>query len=87
VDGIDAFLSGKKELDKRPKVDVHHFDEIRKWLETGHEYNEVHGAVLGTSERKDILHNFEDRSQRHIIPHNELPATSRRVISGRDRAG
>jgi Pyruvate/2-oxoacid:ferredoxin oxidoreductase delta subunit len=71
VDGIDAFLNGK-ELDKRPKVDVHHFDEIRKWLETGHEYNEVHGAVLGTSERKDILHNFEDRSQRHIIPHNEL---------------
>jgi NADPH-dependent glutamate synthase beta subunit-like oxidoreductase len=71
VDGIDAFLKGK-ELDKRPKVDVHHFDEIRKWLETGHEYNEVHGAILGTSERKDILHNFEDRSQRHVIPHNEL---------------
>ncbi len=62
VDGIDAFLKGKKELDKRPKVDVHHFDEIRKWLETGHEYNEVQVPILGTSERKDILHNFEDRS-------------------------
>lgn len=71
VDGIDAFLKGK-ELDKRPKVDVHHFDEIRKWLESGHEYNEIHGGVWGTSERKDILHNFEDASQRHIIPYTEL---------------
>src|SRR5574340_1169524 len=71
VDGIDAFLAGK-ELDKRPKVDVHHFDEIRKWLESGHEYSEMHGEILGTSERKDMLHNFEDRSQRHVIPHNEL---------------
>jgi len=71
VAGIDAFLKGE-ELDKRPKVDVHHFDELRKWLETGHEYNEVHGEIWGTSERKDILHNFEDRSHRHVIPHNEL---------------
>ncbi|MFP5409065.1 MAG: FAD-dependent oxidoreductase, partial [Gammaproteobacteria bacterium] len=71
VDGIDAFLKGK-ELDKRPKVDVHHFDEIRKWLETGHEYKEVKGQVWGTDDRKDILHNFEDRSARHIIPHNDL---------------
>jgi Pyruvate/2-oxoacid:ferredoxin oxidoreductase delta subunit/thioredoxin reductase len=72
VEGIDAFLKGKKELDKRPKVDVHHFDQIRKWLETGHEYNEIKGQEMGTSERKDLLHNFEDRSGRHIIPHNEL---------------
>ncbi|HJX58732.1 MAG TPA: 4Fe-4S dicluster domain-containing protein, partial [Thiobacillus sp.] len=72
VDGIDAFLNGK-ELDKRPKVDVHHFDEIRKWLETGHEYNEdLHGGIWGTSDRKDILHNFDDRSARHIIPHDAL---------------
>ena len=72
VDGIDAFLKGHKELDKRPKVDVHHFDQIRKWLETGHEYNEIKGQDMGTSERKDLLHNFEDRSARYIIPHNEL---------------
>ncbi len=72
ADGIDAFLKGHKELDKRPKVDVHHFDQIRKWLETGHEYNEIKGQDMGTSERKDLLHNFEDRSARYIIPHNEL---------------
>lgn len=72
VDGIDAFLRGK-DVDKRPKVDVHHFDEIRKWLEAGHEYSqEIHGEAWGTSARKDILHNFEDRSSRHIIPHEDL---------------
>jgi NADPH-dependent glutamate synthase beta subunit-like oxidoreductase/Pyruvate/2-oxoacid:ferredoxin oxidoreductase delta subunit len=84
VDGIDAYLRGHKELDKRPKVDVHHFDQIRKWLETGHEYNEIKGQDMGTSERKDLLHNFEDRSARHIIPHNELflghfPAVDRHI--------
>jgi len=72
VDGIDAFLAGK-DVDKRPKVDVHHFDEIRKWLEAGHEYNcDIHGEAWGTSARKDILHNFEDRSSRHIIPYDDL---------------
>jgi NADPH-dependent glutamate synthase beta subunit-like oxidoreductase/Pyruvate/2-oxoacid:ferredoxin oxidoreductase delta subunit len=83
ADGIHAYLNGK-ELDKRPKVDVHHFDEIRKWLESGHEYKEVKGADWGTSDRKDILHNFEDRSDKHIIPHNELflghfPAVDRNI--------
>jgi Pyruvate/2-oxoacid:ferredoxin oxidoreductase delta subunit len=78
VDGIDAFLKGK-ELDKRPKVDVHHFDEIRKWLETGHEYNEVHGAILGTSERKDILHNFEERL--HALSDKEVVDEAKRCMS------
>ncbi len=73
VDGIDAFLQGHKDLDRRPKVDVHHFDEIRKWLEAGHEYAcDNHGEAWGTSARKDLLHNFEDRSDRHIISHDEL---------------
>jgi NADPH-dependent glutamate synthase beta subunit-like oxidoreductase/Pyruvate/2-oxoacid:ferredoxin oxidoreductase delta subunit len=84
VDGIDAFLNGHKELEKRPKVDVHHFDQIRKWLETGYEYNEIKGQEMGTSQRKDLLHNFEDRSARYIIPHNELflghfPNTARNI--------
>jgi NADPH-dependent glutamate synthase beta subunit-like oxidoreductase/Pyruvate/2-oxoacid:ferredoxin oxidoreductase delta subunit len=94
VEGIDDFLNGKKELSKRPKVDVHHFDEIRKWLETGHEYNEVKGAILGTSERKDLLHNFEDASQRHITSHTELflghfPAVNRNIrdVTVLDKAG
>ena len=83
VDGIDAYLKGQ-EMDKRPKVDVRHFDELRKWLETGHEYQEVHGYVEATSEIKALLHNFEDRSQKYVIPSNELflghfPSTPRHV--------
>ena len=70
ADGIDGYLNGK-ELDKRPKVDVHHFDEIRKWLESGHEYKEVKGQVWG-SDKQPVLHNFEDRSAKYVIPHNDL---------------
>jgi NADPH-dependent glutamate synthase beta subunit-like oxidoreductase len=62
ADGIDAFLKNE-ELDKRPKVDVHHWDMVRKWVETGHEYKELHGQNWGTSAEKGLLHNFEDRSQ------------------------
>ncbi len=71
ADGIDAFLAGH-ELDRRPKVDVDHWDMVRKWLETGHEYNELHGPEWGTAEKKDLLHNFEDRSKRYVIPSTDL---------------
>jgi len=72
VDGIDAYLKGVEELDKRPKVDVHHFDQIRKWLEAGHEYSEIKGQEWGTSAQKGLLHNFEDRSAKYVIPHDQL---------------
>jgi NADPH-dependent glutamate synthase beta subunit-like oxidoreductase/Pyruvate/2-oxoacid:ferredoxin oxidoreductase delta subunit len=71
ADGIDAFLRGK-ELDKRPKVDVDHWDLVRKWVESGHEYQETHGQEWGTDSNKALLHNFEDRSQRYVIPSGEL---------------
>jgi len=71
ADGIDAFLRNE-ELDKRPKVDVHHWDMVRKWVETGHEYTEIHGPDWGTSAKKGLLHNFDDRSQRYVIPSTEL---------------
>jgi len=71
VDGIEAFLAGE-ELDRRPKVDVAHWDMVRRWVETGHEYKEHHGQEWGTSEKKDLLHNFEDRSSRYVIPSTEL---------------
>ncbi|HMM47127.1 MAG TPA: NAD(P)-binding protein [Thiobacillaceae bacterium] len=72
VEGIDCYLAGE-EPEKRPKVDVDHFDQIRKWLEAGHDYAcDNHGENWGTSSRKDLLHNFEDRSHRHIITHTEL---------------
>jgi NADPH-dependent glutamate synthase beta subunit-like oxidoreductase/Pyruvate/2-oxoacid:ferredoxin oxidoreductase delta subunit len=71
AEGIDAFLKGE-EADKRPKVDVAHWDMVRKWVESGHEYNEHHGQEMGTSQWKDTLHNFEDRSGRYVIPSTEM---------------
>ena len=71
AEGIDAFLKGE-EASKRPKVDVAHWDMVRRWTETGHAYNEHHGSEMGTSEWKDVLHNFDDRSGRYIIPSTQL---------------
>lgn len=71
AEGIDAYLNGV-ETSKRPKVDVAHWDMIRKWVETGHQYGEHHGQEWGTSEWKDTLHNFDDRSGRYIIPSTQL---------------
>ncbi|MEW6677994.1 MAG: NAD(P)-binding protein [Pseudomonadota bacterium] len=71
AEGIDAFLKGE-EADKRPKVDVAHWDQVRKWVESGHEYKEHHGQTWGTDSWKDTLHNFEDRSGRYVIPSTEM---------------
>ena len=71
AEGIDAFLKGE-EADRRPKVDVAHWDMVRKWVESGHEYAEHHGQEWGTSAWKDTLHNFEDRSGRYVIPSTEM---------------
>jgi len=94
VEGIDAFLGGKKELSKRPKVDVHHFDQIRKWLETGHEIEAAEGQIRGSDSSKIGLHNFEDASARHITSYTELflghfPAVDRHIrdVTVLDKAG
>jgi len=71
ADGIDQFLQGL-EVGKRPKIDVHYFDLLRKYHEKGIEFHEVHGPMRGSSESKDIVHNFEFRADRYIIPHTEL---------------
>jgi NADPH-dependent glutamate synthase beta subunit-like oxidoreductase/Pyruvate/2-oxoacid:ferredoxin oxidoreductase delta subunit len=71
AEGIDAFLKGE-EADRRPKVDVAHWDMVRKWVEAGHDYKEHHGQEWGTSEWKDTLHNYEDRAGRYVIPSTEM---------------
>ncbi len=73
ADGIDAFLGGHTELDKRPKVDAHRFDLLRKLVESGHpveEYN--HKQSWGTNSAKYAVHNYEDRSAKYVIPADEL---------------
>jgi glutamate synthase (NADPH/NADH) small chain len=75
VDSIDEYLR-QEEHKRRPKVDVHHFDLLRK-MEEAHlapEHFEAaqHGDMRGTSGGNWAIHNYEDRSGAEIIPHDEL---------------
>ncbi len=72
VDSIDRYLASK-ELDRRPKVDVHHFnllDKLRETKLTPEEYD--HSQEWGTDAAGYAVHNYEDRSQAEIIPHDML---------------
>lgn len=84
VDSIDGYLQ-QKDLGKRPKVDVHHFNLLEKLRETHLEpapfqleakdsvyKKETDLGARGTSEAKFAVHNYEDRSQSEIIPADEL---------------
>jgi glutamate synthase (NADPH/NADH) small chain len=83
VDSIDRYL-GSEELGRRPKVDVHHFNLLDKLRETElapEDYD--HRQEWGTDESGYAVHNYEDRSQQEIIPHDMLylahfPYTERR---------
>jgi NADPH-dependent glutamate synthase beta subunit-like oxidoreductase len=72
AEGIDAWLKGEA-AEKRPKIDVHAFDLLRKLAEKGVATVELkREPVRGTSEMKGVVHNFEDRALRYVIPHEEL---------------
>ncbi|MDH5749460.1 MAG: NAD(P)-binding protein [Rhodospirillales bacterium] len=72
AEGIDHFLNGAP-LDKRPKVDVHHFNLLSELNQRHLEPTEYGNApTRGTSESKFAVHNYEDRSGSQIIPHEEL---------------
>jgi NADPH-dependent glutamate synthase beta subunit-like oxidoreductase len=71
AEGIDRYLAGE-EQEKRPKIDVHYFDLVRKLVETGHAPEEIHEPTRGTDASKGAVHNYEDRSARYVIPHDEL---------------
>ncbi|MEW8506201.1 MAG: NAD(P)-binding protein [Candidatus Thiodiazotropha sp.] len=73
-ESIDAYLS-KKDLAKRPKVDVHHFDLIDKLKEVHLEpeaFDKNEGDMRGTNTAKYAVHNYEDRSRQEVIPANDL---------------
>jgi len=70
AEGIDRFLAGE-EMEKRPKIDVHTFDLMRKMVEKGLPINEVHEPIRGT-DKANVVHNFDNRSGRYVIPHDEL---------------
>ncbi len=71
ADGIDRHLRGEP-LDKRPKIDVHTWDLKRKLLEKGMAVSEVHEPIRGTDTSGAAIHNFDNRSDRYVIPHEEL---------------
>lgn len=94
ADGLHNFLLGRN-LEKRPKIDAHHFDLMRKLTEKGIKIGETHEPMRGTCNSNVALHNFDNRSDRYIIPHEKLflghfsyvPRNQREVITlDRERA-
>ncbi|OIQ90514.1 glutamate synthase [NADPH] small chain [mine drainage metagenome] len=71
ADGIDRFLA-KEDLERRPKIDVHIFDLQRKMIERGLQIGETHQPIRGTDASNAAVHNYEDRSDRYVIPHDKL---------------
>ncbi len=71
ADGIDRFL-GNLEAQRRPKIDVHSFDLMRKYHEKNIQLGTVEGALRGTDQSKAVVHNYENRSDRYVIPHDQL---------------
>ncbi|MFA5370710.1 MAG: NAD(P)-binding protein [Sideroxydans sp.] len=71
ADGIHHFLLGI-DLEKRPKIDAHQFDLIRKMEEKGLKIEEAHDPLRGTYKSNVAVHNYDNRSDRYIIPHDKL---------------
>lgn len=71
AEGIDRFLQGEAP-DKRPKVDVHAFDLLRKLAEKGQPVPPITEPLRGSDVSPGSVHNYENRSGRYVIPHEEL---------------
>jgi NADPH-dependent glutamate synthase beta subunit-like oxidoreductase len=71
ADGIDRHLRGEA-LDKRPKIDVHSFDLMRKMAEKGLPTGRIEEPLRGTDQSAGAIHNYENRSERYVIPSTEL---------------
>jgi len=87
ADSIDRYLNGK-EMPKRPKVDVHHFNLLDKLREVNlepkpfqpvaqPELREIDRGLRGTSETGKAvggfaIHNYEDRSGSEVCQSQEL---------------
>jgi NADPH-dependent glutamate synthase beta subunit-like oxidoreductase len=71
ADGIDRHLR-REPLDKRPKIDVHSFDLARKMVEKGLPITRIEQPLWGTDASSGAIHNYDNRSDRYVIPHSEL---------------
>ena len=68
AEGIDRFLRSEP-LDKRPKIDVHGFDLMRKLVEKGIQVTAIDEPLRGTDSSPGAVHNFDNRSDRYVISH------------------
>ena len=59
-------------LDKRPKIDVHGFDLMRKLVEKGLPVTQIEQPTWGTDRSTGAIHNYDNRSDRYVISHKEL---------------
>jgi NADPH-dependent glutamate synthase beta subunit-like oxidoreductase len=88
ADGIDRHLRNEA-LDKRPKIDVHSFDLTRKMIEKGLKISKIDEPLWGTDASSGAIHNYDNRSDRYVIPHTELflghfnytPRIKRKIVS------
>ena len=75
ADSIDEYVR-QAEHKRRPKVDVHHFDILRKMEEANlapEQFSaDERGDMRGTADGNWAIHNYEDRSYAEVIPHDEL---------------
>ena len=71
ADGIHSYINGQ-DLEKRPKIDAHQFDLMRKLVEKGIEIKQVNEPLRGTCNSNVAIHNFDNRSERYVIPHDKL---------------
>ena len=71
ADGIHNYMLGR-DLDKRPKIDAHQFDLMRKMAEKGLKIEFAQEPIRGTCDSNVAVHNFDNRSDRYIIPHDKL---------------
>ena len=71
AEGIDRHLRGE-ELEKRPKIDVHYFDLERKLIEKGLKVEKAPEPLRGTDSSNVAVHNYDNRSDRYVVTHEEL---------------
>ncbi len=69
---IDGYLAGTLS-EKRPKVDVAHFDLLEELQQRGLEPDAYeHLQTRGTCDADFAIHNWDDRSSSHVVPHRDL---------------
>ncbi len=71
AEGIDRYLRAE-EPERRPRIDVHQFDLVRKMIEKGLKVEAATEPMHGTCDSNAAVHNYENRSERHVITHEEL---------------